>query len=147
MMAVVIRVLTASVFGLFGGGLCLLALQVFPGFALALQDVEMPTVTACVAGGVVGWFLVAGPTGVPSPLRGAAAGAVAALIADPLAVAFVSLAADKTQTEPLSAEGFLALSAVGLVETAPVSLPVAVLTGAFYALLLGLLLRDRLKGR
>ena len=139
-----IRALSAFGFGALGAGLLGLALRLFPGLALALQETALPAALGTFLAAALVWYLGFGKTRVPSPGRGAALGALAAVLANPIAIIFISASADSRGTEPLDATGILVLATVGAVETGPVSLPVAILTGAFYALLLGLLVRDRI---
>lgn len=142
-----IRALSALGFGALGAGLFALALQLFPGLALALQETALPALAGTFVAAALVWYLGFGKAPAPSPGRGAALGALAAVLANPLAILFISVSAEDRGSAPLDATGILVLATVGAVETSPVSLPVAILTGAFYALLLGLLVRDRAKGR
>lgn len=141
----VIRTLSALGFGLIGAGLFALAVRLFPGLALALQETEAVVLAGVFVAGFAIWLLGFGSRRLPSPGRGAVLGLIAAVLANPLAVALVAATADSRGAEPVDGTGILVLAVVGAVETGPVSLPVAALTGAFYALLLGLLVRDRLR--
>ncbi|PWR24264.1 hypothetical protein [Zavarzinia aquatilis] len=142
-----IRALSAPGFGLLGAGLLGLALRLFPGLALALQETVLPAVLGTFLAATLVWYLGFGKAPAPSPGRGAALGALAAVLANPFAIIFISASADDRGAEALDMTGVIVLATVGAVETGPISLPVAILTGAFYALLLGLLVKDRASGK
>jgi hypothetical protein len=142
-----LRIVAALGFAAIATGLLALAIAFVPDFGLVMQEAGEAALVGTFVAGFVVW-LIGSPAGrAPSPLRGVALGLAAGVAANFGAAIAISLANPPSGSTGLDPAGIAVIATVGLVKTGPVSLPVAALTGLFYALLLGLLVREWVKRR
>ncbi|RJF88672.1 hypothetical protein D3874_18135 [Oleomonas cavernae] len=142
-----LRVAAALGFAAIVTGLLALAMAALPDFGMVMQEAGEAALVGTFAAGFIVWLIGSPAQGAPSPLRGVALGLVAGLVANLTAAIAISLANPASGESTLDPAGIAVIATVGLVKTGPVSLPVAALTGLFYALLLGLLVREWVKRR
>lgn len=141
------RAIAALGFAAVTTGLLALAIAIIPSFGMVMQEAGTAALAGAFAAGFLVWLIGSPAQGAPSPLRGVALGLIAGLLANLTAAIAISAANPASGESALDPVGIAVIATVGLVETGPVSLPVAALTGLFYALLLGLLVREWAKRR